>query len=106
MHGLQTFLAFAFLSSSSSTFSAPRLQSFTVKESLNHRWADELVHFDLQVPTEAKRLVLTDAAGAPVPCQFTEVRRDGGSEGAAHTAVLGLPDNYPNAEVVLDGKSE
>ena len=54
----------------------PPLQTWTVRDHLNHRWVDELVHFEFAVATQAKDLVLTDAGGTPVPCQFTDIRRD------------------------------
>jgi hypothetical protein len=52
---------------------AAPLATFTVADRLQHRWVDEVVHFDFDVATQATALCLVDAAGAAVPCQFTNV---------------------------------
>lgn len=57
---------------------APALATFRVKEHLGHRSDDALVHFDFDVATTAADLRLTDAAGAPLPAQFTGIARAAG----------------------------
>jgi len=57
---------------------AAPLQTFTLKEYLNRAWTEELVHFPFEVATTAKELHLTDAAGAPLLCQVTDVARANG----------------------------
>jgi len=56
---------------------AAPLQTFTVKDYLNHRWQDELVHFDFDVATDATQLALADENGNQVPCQFSDLSRQG-----------------------------
>ena len=73
------FRFFAFLGVISSLCGAPApLQSFTLKEYLNHSWKNELVHFPLDITTGEKSLSLTDADGHFLPCQFTDLKRQGG----------------------------
>jgi hypothetical protein len=52
------------------------LETFTVKEYLGHRWNDELIHFDFDVPATGD-LTLTDAQGKALPAQFTGLRKNG-----------------------------
>jgi len=76
------------------------VQTFAVKDCLNHAWQDELVHFDFDVPATADRLVILDAADTPLPCQFTDVVRDaqtGRTTGRAWTVV----SVGPRQEVIL-----
>ena len=55
----------------------PPLQTFTLKEYLNHFWQNELVHFPVDTTTSEKNLSLTDAKEHFLPCQFTDLKWDG-----------------------------
>ena len=46
---------------------------WTVKDHLDHRWVDEIVHFDFDVPAGAGGLRLTHAEGGPLLCQLSDV---------------------------------
>jgi hypothetical protein len=46
---------------------------FSVAEPLGHRWSDERVHFDVELPAEPGPLHLVDAAGAAVPFELEHV---------------------------------
>ncbi|MHB9134424.1 MAG: hypothetical protein ACYDBB_25410 [Armatimonadota bacterium] len=69
-------LVLFFLAAMLASAMAAPLQTFTLKERLNHRWIDELVHFDFAVTTTARDMTLVDADGVPLPCQFTDITRD------------------------------
>ncbi|MHB9131637.1 MAG: hypothetical protein ACYDBB_11185 [Armatimonadota bacterium] len=57
----------------------PPLQTFTVKDYLQHQWTDELLHFPIAYTGNApKSLMLTDADGKPMPCQITGLTRKNG----------------------------
>ncbi|MHB9131636.1 MAG: hypothetical protein ACYDBB_11180 [Armatimonadota bacterium] len=74
-----------------SAIAAPApLQTFTVKDNLQHQWTDELVHFPINYAgkTAPKALTLTDAQGNPVPCQISGLaRKNGKVTGTAWTVV-------------------
>src|SRR5438552_4247221 len=53
------------------------LQTFTLKEYLNHSWKNELVHFPVDATTRGKNLALADINGRFLPCQFTDLKREG-----------------------------
>jgi hypothetical protein len=53
------------------------LQSFTLEEYLNHSWKNELVHFPVDTFGSEKDLALVDANGDPLPCQFSNIQRQG-----------------------------
>lgn len=72
---------------------AAPLATFTVKDFLHHRWADELVHFDFDVKTTAKSLTLVNAVGVSLPCQFTNlIRSNGRTKGTVWTVVTVEPE--------------
>lgn len=77
--------------------SAP-LQTFTIKEPMNHQWTDELVHFDFNVASSAKTFTLTDAAGTPLPTQLIGLTREKGRVKGTAWTVLSLA---PNAETTV-----
>ncbi|MHB9131222.1 MAG: hypothetical protein ACYDBB_09055 [Armatimonadota bacterium] len=71
---------------------AAPLATFSVADSLQHRWADEVVHFNIDVATSSRELCLTDAAGAPMPCQFSNlVRKNGRVKGVVWSVVTVEP---------------
>ena len=72
------FRFFAFLAVISSLYGGPRpLQTFTLKEYLNHSWKSELVHFPVDTTTSEKNPALADVNGRFLPCQFTDLKREG-----------------------------
>src|SRR5438552_15458095 len=72
------FRFFAFLAVMSSVYGEPPpLQTFTLKEYLNHSWKNELVHFPVDATTREKNLSLTDSNGRFLPCQFTDLKLEG-----------------------------
>src|SRR5437667_3374995 len=73
-----TFRFFAFLAVISALHGQPLpLQTFTLKEYLNHSWKNELVHFPVDTITREMNLSLTDANGHSLPCHFTDLKRQG-----------------------------
>lgn len=88
----RTICAVLLLSATFAAASEP-LATFTVKDHLNHQWSDELVHFRFAVPGDSPlELTLTDAEGAPLPTQLSEVaRHDGQLVGKAWTVVSLAP---------------
>ncbi|HOF88024.1 MAG TPA: hypothetical protein PLZ36_07965, partial [Armatimonadota bacterium] len=79
------------------------LQTFTIKDYLRHRWTDEIVHFPIAYRGALPpSLTLTDAAGAPLPCQVTGLARKGGKVTGTVWTVVTLP---PKGEVTLNLRS-
>jgi len=76
-----------------STAAPAPLQTFTVKDYLQHQWTDELVHFPISYSgtTLPKSLTLTDAEGKPVPCQISGLARKGGKITGTVWTVVTLP---------------
>src|SRR5438552_3994135 len=73
------FRFFGFLAVISSLYGGPPapLQTFTLKEYLNHSWKNELVHFPVDATTSEKNLALADVNGRFLPCQFTDLKLQG-----------------------------
>ena len=66
------------------------LQTFTVKDYLQHLWTNEIIHFPIcfEGQRAPESLTLTDAAGRPVPCQVTGLAQQNGKvTGTAWTLV-------------------
>ncbi len=78
---------------------AAPLQTFTIRDYLGHEWREELVHLDFSVKTAATDLTLVDAEGRPVLCQFTDLKREGGTVSGKVWTVLSL---RPGAAVSFD----
>lgn len=80
---------------SASAFAAGQsvLQTFTVKDYLQHQWTNELVHFPVSYAgTLPKSLTLLDAAGTSMPCQVEAMtRKDGKVTGTLWTVVTVPP---------------
>lgn len=83
---------------------AAPLETFTVKDYLGHAWQDELVHFDFSVKTTATELTLADAQGHPVLCQFTDLKREGGTVSGKVWTVLSLPSGGVVSLDLIPGK--
>ncbi|MHB9024147.1 MAG: hypothetical protein ACYC7E_08220 [Armatimonadota bacterium] len=84
-----------------SSLAAPvPLQTFTVKDYLQHQWTDEIVHFPISYAGKSapKTLALTDAEGKPVPCQITGLAHKGGRVTGTAWTVVTVP---PKGEVTL-----
>ena len=76
------------------------LQTFVVRDYLNHQWTDEMVHF--QIAYEGREtppgLALGDAARRRVPCQVSGLRQKGGKVTGTLWTVVDLP---PKGEVTV-----
>ena len=83
-----------------SVHAAESLHTWVIEDRLDHRWADELVHFDFDVATRAKALHLTDADGSPATCQLSDVRRDE-RQGRISGTVWTVVTVEPSSRVVL-----
>ena len=76
------------------------LQSFTLKDYLQHQWSDELVHFPFSYSATSlpQSLTLTDTQGQALPTQIAGLTcRNGKITGTAWT-VVSLP---PKAALTL-----
>ena len=80
------------------------MQSFVVKDYLGHTWAEELIPFDFSAATTASHLTLADAAGQPVPCQFTDLQRAGGQVTGQVGTVVTLPPHGSASFQLLPGR--
>lgn len=84
-----------------SALGAPEpLQTFTVKDNLEHTWTNELVHFPISYRAwrMPKSLTLTDAAGKPVPSQVSGLDRSGLTITGTVWTVISVP---PRGQVML-----
>ncbi len=79
---------------------APPLQTFTVKDYLQHQWTDEIVHFPISYPAQAlpATLALADEQGKPYPCQVSGLALKGGKVTGTVWTVVSLP---PRGELRL-----
>ncbi|MHB9024159.1 MAG: hypothetical protein ACYC7E_08280 [Armatimonadota bacterium] len=88
---LLSYLVCSFFALSALAAPAP-IQTFTVKDYLQHQWTDELVHFNINYAgAMPKALTLTDAAGKPVPCQVSGLARKNGKVTGSVWTVVTLP---------------
>ena len=70
------------------------LQTFTVKDYLQHQWTDEIIHFPISYRGQGvpESLTLTDAAGRPTSSQVTGLAQQNGKvTGTAWTLVSLAP---------------
>lgn len=75
------------------------LQTFTVRDYLQHEWTNELVHFPLSLPGALpENLQLTDAAGTALPCQVNDLTEQDGQVTGSLWTVLSVP---PKGTVIL-----
>ena len=84
-----------------SAMAAPApLQTFTVKDYLQHQWTDEIIHLPVsyQAETAPESLTLTDAAGQPAPCQVTGLTQRNGEVTGTVWTVVTVP---PRGQVTL-----
>lgn len=73
------------------------LQVFSIKDDIGHRWNQEIVHFDFDVPTNGP-VMLTDQSGKEVPAQFSDLKKNGNSTAGRVWTVVSLD---PRAEAVF-----
>ncbi|OPZ88017.1 MAG: hypothetical protein BWY76_00174 [bacterium ADurb.Bin429] len=85
---------------------AAPLATFTINDHLNHRWTDELVHFDFAVQTDARELVLVDGAGRTLPCQFSNLSRQGRQVAGTVWTVVDLEPGKGATLALQPGKPE
>ena len=82
------------------------LQSFTLKDYLQHQWSDELVHFPFSYSATSlpQSLTLTDTQGQALPTQIAGLtRKDGKVTGTAWT-VVSLPPKGAQTLQLRPGK--
>lgn len=82
----------------------PYLARVAVREPLDHRWSDEIVHFELDLDASQLARVrrdavhLTDGAGLPLPAELEVASVSGGR---AHLKLFTVVSLEPGREVVL-----
>jgi hypothetical protein len=78
--------------------------TFVIRDHLTHPWRDELVHFDFKVKGRADNLFLADAAGNPVPFQFTDLAVKGSRVSGKVWTVVSVEPGGRASFTLLPGK--